>query len=44
LVDTRTIDPPFVLPPVQWSDGIAKHTLENVGLDDLFVIGVELKD
>jgi hypothetical protein len=43
LVDTRTDDPRFVMPPVQWSEGIDRHTLENPGPDDLVVIGVELK-
>jgi hypothetical protein len=44
VVDTRTVQPPFELPRVQWSDGINEHTLENPGPDDLIVIGVELKD
>jgi hypothetical protein len=43
-VDTRNIDPPFTMPPVQWSDGISEHTLENPGPEDLIVIGFELKD
>jgi len=43
LVDTRTKQPPYVMPPVQWSDGVLQHTLENPGPDDLIVIGVELK-
>jgi len=44
LVDTRTDDPAFALPSVQWSEGIDEHTLENPGPEDLLVIGVELKD
>lgn len=44
LVDTRTMQPPFVMPRVQWSDGTPQHTLENPEPDDLVVIGVELKD
>jgi hypothetical protein len=44
VVDTRTNHPPFVMPSVQWSEGIDRHTLENPGPDDLVVIGVELKD
>lgn len=43
IVDTRTIEPPFEMPRVQWSDGINEHTLENPGPDDLLVIGIELK-
>jgi hypothetical protein len=43
LVDTRNVDPPFVMPQVQWSDGTPEHTLENPGPDDLIVIAVELK-
>ena len=43
LLDTRSLAPPFVMPPVQWSDGTPKHTLENPGPEDLVVIGVELK-
>jgi len=44
LVDTRDLKPPFVLPPIQWSEGTPEHTLENPGPADLVVIGVELKD
>jgi hypothetical protein len=43
VVDTRAMEPPFVMPKVQWSDGIGEHTLENPGPDDLVVIGVEIK-
>ena len=43
MLDTRTTDPPFVWPPVLWSDGTPAHTLENVGDHELVVISVELK-
>lgn len=43
LVDTRS-DPSFVMPRVQFSTGIPRHTLENPGPDDIVVIGVELLD
>jgi hypothetical protein len=29
VVDTRTMNPTFVMPPVQWSDGIPKQTLDQ---------------
>jgi hypothetical protein len=41
LLDTRS-DPDFVLPRVMFSPGLAAHSLENPGPDDLVVIGVEL--
>ena len=41
-MDTRNLEPPFVMPPIQWSEGTPEHTLENPGPDDLVVIGVEL--
>ncbi len=44
MLDTRATDPPFVMPPVMWSDFNPAHTLENTGPEDLRVIGVELKD
>jgi hypothetical protein len=44
LLDTRTVDPPFVMPPVLWSDFLPAHSLENTGPEDLVAIGVELKD
>lgn len=43
LLDTRT-DPSFVMPRVQFSTGIPRHTLENPGPDEIVVIGVELLD
>ena len=43
-LDTSAMDPPFVMPPILWSDSVPAHTLENTGPDDLVVIGVELKD
>ena len=42
LVDTRA-NPGFVLPKVLFAQSTPKHTIENTGLDDLIVIGVELK-
>jgi len=44
MLDTTKLDPPFVMPPVLWSDFTPAHTIENTGPDDLLVIGVELKD
>jgi mannose-6-phosphate isomerase-like protein (cupin superfamily) len=44
MLDTSKLDPPFVMPPVLWSDFIPSHTIENTGPDDFAVIGVELKD
>jgi len=44
MVDTSTMNPPFIMPPVLWSDFTPSHTLENTGPDDLHVIGVELKE
>jgi len=43
MLDTSQLDPPFVMPPVLWSDFTPSNTLENTGPDDLVVIGVELK-
>lgn len=44
LLDTRASDPPFVMPPVLWSERTPAHTLENLGADDIHVIAVELKE
>lgn len=44
MLDTSELDPPFVMPPVLWSDFTPAHTLENTGPDELLVVGVELKD
>ena len=43
MVDTGA-DPDWVMPQVLFSEGTPRHTIENTGLDDLVVIGVELKD
>ena len=43
MLDTSAMDPPFVMPPILWSDTGPAHTLENTGPDPLVVIGVELK-
>lgn len=43
MLDIGAIDPPFVMPPVLWSERNQAHTLENTGPDPLVVIGVELK-
>ena len=43
LLDTRSIDPPFAMPSILWSDMTPAHTLENIGSDDIHVIAVELK-
>lgn len=43
ILDTSAIEPPFVMPPVLWSEKNPAHTLENTGPDPLVVIGVELK-
>lgn len=42
LLDTRA-DPDFVMPRVLYSASSPRHTLQNTGLDDLVMIGVELK-
>jgi len=42
MVDTRA-NPDFVLPKVLFSASTPRHTLENTGVEDLVVIGVELK-
>jgi hypothetical protein len=44
LVDTRAMDPPFVVPPLLWSDGTPAHTLENTGVDEIRIRAIELKD
>lgn len=44
MLDTSKLDPPFVMPPVLWSEFLPLHAIENTGPDDLIVIGVELKD
>ena len=36
-------DPDFVLPRVSFNAFLPRHTIENTGLDDLVMIGVELK-
>ena len=42
MLDTRaTAD--FVLPRVMFAESTPRHTIENIGADDLVVIGVELK-
>ena len=43
MLDTRTM-PDFVLPQVLFAESTPRHTLENTGVDDLIVIGVELKN
>lgn len=43
LLDTRTIDRPQE-GAASWSPPIARHTLENIGVSDLRVISVELKN
>lgn len=42
MLDTRA-SPDFVLPRVLFSASTPRHTIENTGIDDLVVIGVELK-
>ena len=44
LLDTKAIDPPFVMPSVAWSDFLPAHSLENTGPEDFLAIGFELKD
>lgn len=41
--DTREANPPFVVPPYSWSDGLSAHTLENTGTHDLTATSIELK-
>ncbi len=42
LFDTRAT-PGFVLPRVSFAAPLGRHTIENLGTDDLVVISVELK-
>ena len=42
MIDTRAT-PDFVLPRVLFAASTPRHTIENTGIDDLVVIGVELK-
>jgi len=44
LLDTRGRPPPASLPAVVWSEPLPPHTLENVGLAELHVVSVELKE
>src|ERR1019366_9083722 len=44
LVDTRAMDPPFVVSPLLWSDGTPAHTLENTAVDEFRIRAIELKD
>lgn len=44
MLDTKAIDPPFVMPQVAWSDFLPAHSLENTGPEDFVAIGFELKD
>jgi hypothetical protein len=44
LVDTQKLDPPFVVPPLLWSDGTPAHTLENTGDDEIRIHAIELKE
>jgi hypothetical protein len=43
MVDTRA-NPDFVLPKVLFAAKTLRHTIESTGVDDLVVIGVELKN
>jgi hypothetical protein len=43
LLDTRSIEPPFVMPSMLWSDGNPAHTLQNTGDDEIRITAVELK-
>jgi hypothetical protein len=38
------MDPPFVVPPLLWSDGTPAHTLENTGVDVIRIREIELKE
>ena len=42
MFDSRT-EPDFVLPRVSYNAFLPRHTIENIGDDDLVMIGVELK-
>ena len=44
LLDTRGRPPPANLPFAAWAEALPPHTLENVGLTDLLVVSVEIKD
>jgi hypothetical protein len=43
VLDSRTIPSLAKSPQALWSQGLAPHTLENVGANDLHVISVEMK-
>ena len=43
VLDTRTVDPPYVMPEVLWSEYLGAHSLENPGPAELRVIGIEVK-
>jgi hypothetical protein len=43
MLDSRKVESLAKPPTVLWTDPLPPHTLENVGEDDLWVIGVELK-
>lgn len=44
LLDTRSLEQPFELPAVVWSEPLPPHSLENVDRRVLHLIGVEIKD
>jgi len=44
LVDTRSLARPADPPVVLWSEPLPPHSLENVGITEIHVVSVELKD
>jgi hypothetical protein len=43
LLDTRAMEPPFVMPSMLWSDRNPAHTLQNTCDDEIRITAVELK-
>ncbi|MGA2019622.1 MAG: hypothetical protein ABSH02_03460 [Candidatus Sulfotelmatobacter sp.] len=44
LVDSRQIGSPPRIPAVQWLDALPPHTVENVGVSEISILIVELKE
>ena len=44
LLDTRTLEQPFELPPVVGSEPLPPHSFENVDTTEIHLISVEVKD
>ncbi|MEZ4670849.1 MAG: hypothetical protein R3E39_23345 [Anaerolineae bacterium] len=44
IVDSRTVEALNPPAPVMWAKPLPPHSLENIGTNDLHLIGVELKE